>query len=143
MGLFDKFKKVFKKEEKEDIQSYEKGLSKTRDEFVSKLSLLGIKYTKVNEEYYEELERILIEADIGVKTVYDLLDKLRKRVKEENITNTKELGRDVFNICQWRIFDRQNSDGRKWTNCHIDGRSQWSRKDDDDRKISLQIQKRR
>ncbi len=92
MGLFDKFKKVFKKEEKEDIQSYEKGLSKTRDEFVSKLSLLGIKYTKVNEEYYEELERILIEADIGVKTVYDLLDKLRKRVKEENITNTKELG---------------------------------------------------
>lgn len=92
MGLFDKFKKVFKKEEKEDIQSYEKGLSKTRDEFVSKLSLLGIKYTKVNEEYYEELERILIEADIGVKTVYDLLAKLRKRVKEENITNTKELG---------------------------------------------------
>lgn len=92
MGLFDKFKKVFKKEEKEDIQSYEKGLSKTRDEFVSKLSLLGIKYTKVNEEYYEELERILIKADIGVKTVYDLLDKLRKRVKEENITNTKELG---------------------------------------------------
>lgn len=92
MGLFDKFKKVFKKEEKEDIQSYEIGLSKTRDEFVSKLSLLGIKYTKVNEEYYEELERILIEADIGVKTVYDLLAKLRKRVKEENITNTKELG---------------------------------------------------
>lgn len=92
MGLFDKFKKVFKREEKADIESYEEGLEKTRKEFVSKLSLLGIKYTKVSDEYYEELERILIEADIGVKTVYDLLDKLKKRVKEENITNTKELG---------------------------------------------------
>ncbi len=92
MGIFDKFKKVFKREDKQDIKKYEEGLEKTRDEFVSKLSLLGIKYTKVSEEYYEELERILIEADIGVKTVYDLLDKLRKRVKEESITSTKELG---------------------------------------------------
>jgi len=92
MGLFDKFKKVFKKEEKVDIKSYDEGLEKTRKEFVSRISLLGIKYTKVSEEYYEELERILIEADIGIKTVYDLLDKLRKRVKEENITSTKDLG---------------------------------------------------
>lgn len=92
MGLFDKFKNIFKKEEKPDIESYDEGLSKTREEFVSKLSLLGIKYTKVNEEYYEELERILIEADIGIKTVYALLDKLKKRVKEESISSTKDLG---------------------------------------------------
>lgn len=92
MGIFDKFKSIFKKEEKEDIVAYEEGLEETRKEFVSKLSLLGIKYTKISDEYYEELERILIEADIGVKTVYDLLDKLKKRVKEENISNTKDLG---------------------------------------------------
>lgn len=92
MGLFAKFKNVFKKEEKRDIDTYEEGLEKTRKEFVSKLNLLGIKYTKINEEYYEELERILIEADIGVKTVYDLLDKLKKRVREEHISNTKDLG---------------------------------------------------
>ena len=36
MGLFEKFKSVFKKEEKEDIVKYEEGLAKTRDEFVSK-----------------------------------------------------------------------------------------------------------
>lgn len=92
MGLFDKFKKAFKKDEKEDIASYDEGLEKTRKEFVSKISLLGIKYTKIDAQYYEELERILIEADIGVKTVYDLLDRLKKRVKEENITSTKDLG---------------------------------------------------
>lgn len=92
MGLFQKFKNVFKKENKQDIEAYEEGLEKTRDEFVSKLNLLGVKFTRVSEEYYEELERILIEADIGVNTVYKLLDKLRKRVKEEHISDTKELG---------------------------------------------------
>lgn len=91
MGLFDKFKKVFKKEEKEDIRLYDEGLSKTRDEFVSKLNLLGIKYTKVSDEYFDELEEILINADIGVNTVFKLLDRLKKRVKEESITDTAYL----------------------------------------------------
>lgn len=91
MGLFDKFKKTFKRKEKEDIDLYEDGLEKTRDDFVKKLSLLGIKYNKVTPEYFDELEKILIEADIGVNTVFKLIDKLRKRVKDEKIENTKDL----------------------------------------------------
>lgn len=91
MGLFDKFKRVFKKEEKKDLETYDKGLEKTRNEFVSELNLLGIKYKKVNEEYFEELESLLIKADIGVNTVFSFLDKLRKRVKSENITDTDML----------------------------------------------------
>ena len=49
MGLFAKFKNVFtkKEEHKEDIVTYEKGLEKTRKEFVNELSVLGHKYTKV------------------------------------------------------------------------------------------------
>ena len=97
MGLFSKFKDIFKTKEKEEktseeIKKYDTGLEKTRNEFVSKLNLLGIKYTKVNEEYFEELENLLIMADIGVKTVMDFMDRLRKRVKSENITDTKYLG---------------------------------------------------
>ena len=93
MGIFDKLKKTFKREEKpkEDLKKYDEGLAKTREEFVSKLSILGIKYTKVSDEYFDELEEILISADIGVNTVFMLLDKLKKRVKEENITSTQEL----------------------------------------------------
>lgn len=91
MGLFDKFKKVFKKEEKENIELYDKGLEKTRNEFVSNLSFLGHKYTKVNDEYFEELESILIKADIGVNTTFKFLDKLKKRVKEEKIEDTNYL----------------------------------------------------
>ena len=98
MGLFNKFKNIISKKEIEkettssdELKNYDEGLKKTRDEIVSKLNILGIKYTKVNEEYFEELESILIMADIGVNTVMKFMDKLRARVKHENITDTKYL----------------------------------------------------
>ena len=97
MGLFDKFKKIFTSnnkteiKEKEEIISYDKGLEKTRNVFVSKLNLLNSKYKKVNEAYFEELEEILIMADIGVETVMNFIDKLKKRVKSENITDSTDL----------------------------------------------------
>ena len=96
MGLFNKLKNIFKNKEQEEkineeVKIYDKGLEKSRNEFVSKLNLLGIKYTKVNEEYFEELEDLLISADIGVKTVMDFIDCLRKRVRSENITDSKYL----------------------------------------------------
>ena len=93
MGLFDRFKIFSKKEEvkKEEIEKYDEGLTKTREDFVSKLSLLGIKYTKIDEAFFEELEEILIMADLGVNTTMDFVDKLRKRVKEEKIENFEYL----------------------------------------------------
>lgn len=94
MGLFDKLKNIVAKKEKqksEEVKTYDEGLKKTRNEFVSKLSVLGIKYTKVNEEYFEELEELLIKADIGVNTVVTFMDRLRSRVKKENIVDTNYL----------------------------------------------------
>lgn len=99
MGLFDKFKNIFtssdkkeiKKEVKEEVDIYDKGLEKSRKEFVSKISLLNSKYKKVSPEYFEELEEILIMADIGVNTVMEFVDKLKKRVKHENITDSDDL----------------------------------------------------
>jgi len=95
MGLFDKIKKVFsgekKTEIKEEINQYDEGLKKSRNEFVSKLNNLSKKYKFVNEDYFEELENILIMADIGVNTVMSFVDKLRQRVKSESITDTEML----------------------------------------------------
>ena len=113
MGLFSKIKSMFKsdkkteeqdviekkeeqivekekitKEEpkaKESVKVYEKGLTKSRDNFVSKLIGLTSKYNKITEDYFEELEEILIMADIGVNTVMDFMERLRKRVKHESI----------------------------------------------------------
>ncbi len=91
MGIFDKLKQVFTKDRKENIEKYEEGLTKTREDFVNKLSLLGVKYTKIDDKFYEELEEILIMADLGVNTTMDFMDKLKKRVKEENIENFEYL----------------------------------------------------
>ena len=96
MGIFDKLKQIVNNKSKEEtkneeVESYSKGLEKTRNEFVSKLNVLGIKYTKIDDAYFEELEQILIMADIGVNTVENFLDRLKLRVKKENITDTKYL----------------------------------------------------
>lgn len=99
MGIFDKFKNMFNKNnetKKEDTTLYEKGLEKTRKEFVSKLNLLGIKYTKIDDEYFEELEQLLIMADIGVNTVMNFMDRLKSRVKSEHITDTKTLNEVII-----------------------------------------------
>jgi len=120
MGIFSKIKNLFKtdknteevieqevisneikevKEEekesenkvKESVKVYEKGLTKSRENFVSKLMGLTNKYNKITEEYFEELEEILIMADIGVNTVMDFMERLRKRVKHEKIEDVEYL----------------------------------------------------
>ena len=95
MGFFNKIKKLFKSEVKEDVKEevskYEEGLSKSRVEFTSKLGKLSKKYRQVTEDYFDELEEILIMADIGVNTVMEFMDRLRKRVDKEKITDTDML----------------------------------------------------
>ena len=117
MGIFNKIKNMFKQEEKkeqikenavsnqkkevekekesekkvESVKIYEKGLTKSRENFVSKLINLTNKYHKVTEEYFDELEEILIMADIGVNTVMDFMERLRKRVRQEHIEDVSYL----------------------------------------------------
>lgn len=90
MGLFDKIKNAFKKQP-EEVQKYDEGLKKTRKEFISKLNNLSNKYKFVNDDYFEELENILIMADIGINTVMNFVDKLKDRVKKEKITDASML----------------------------------------------------
>ena len=79
------------KEAKVELDKYDKGLSKTRNDFTKKINFLGIKYTKIDESFFEELEEILIMSDIGVKTVMDFMDRLRSRVKSEHIEDFEYL----------------------------------------------------
>ena len=85
------FKKKKEDEERKSVKIYEKGLSKSRQGFVSKLANLTNKYSKITEEYFEELEEILIMADIGVNTVMDFIDRLKRRCKHENIIDSADL----------------------------------------------------
>lgn len=83
--------KVNKEKPKEAVKVYEKGLTKTRENFVSKLINLTNKYSKITDEYFDELEEILIMADIGVDTVMSFMDRLRKRVSKEHIEDLEYL----------------------------------------------------
>lgn len=89
MGLFSKIKSVFSKDK--EAQKYDEALTKTRKEFSTQLSTLSKKYKNIDDDYFEELENILIMADIGVDTVMKFVDKLRKRTKEENIKDSDML----------------------------------------------------
>ena len=97
MGLFDKLKNIIKGKDEKVVEKYDEGLTKTRDEFVNKLNLLGIKYTKIDDKFYEELEEILIMADLGVNTTMEFVDKLKRRVRDERI--------DSFNYLKEVIVD--------------------------------------
>ena len=80
-----------KKEVEKDVKRYEKGLTKSREGFVSKLVSLTNRYSKVNEEFFDELEEILIMADIGVNTVMNFIDRLKDRVRKEGLTDPSVL----------------------------------------------------
>ena len=94
MGLFNKIKSIFSSKQPEtveEIKNYDTGLKKSREEFVSQLSNLSKKYKNISEDYFEELENILIMADIGVNTVMNFVDRLKDRVKKEKITDSAYL----------------------------------------------------
>ncbi len=76
MGFFDKLKE---------------GLKKTKDSFVSKVEVLVNSFTKIDEDFFEELEETLILSDIGAETSSDICDKLRAAVKRTGTTDPTEV----------------------------------------------------
>lgn len=93
MSFFKKLKDKFQSSNKNEQVSdkYKEGLSKTRKSFSEKINDLVARYRKVDEDFFEELEEVLISADVGVETVMDLVDELRTEVKRQNIKDTIEM----------------------------------------------------
>ncbi|KGM97754.1 cell division protein FtsY [Clostridium novyi A str. 4552] len=67
------------------------GLSKTKNNFTEKVSEVLNLAVKIDEDLFEELEEILITADIGVDTSLDVIDRVKVKVKEKRITDPKEV----------------------------------------------------
>src|SRR5690625_4898103 len=96
MSFINKIKNRFKQNKQEDVsEKYKDGMEKTRTSFSSKINNLIARYRKVDEDFFEELEEILISADVGVMTVMDLIDELKMEVKRQNIKDTNEM-KDVI-----------------------------------------------
>ena len=76
MGFFSKLKE---------------GLKKTKDSFVAKVNTLVNSFTKIDEDFFEELEETLILSDIGTVTSENICDRLRAEVKRTGATDTAEV----------------------------------------------------
>ncbi len=76
MGFFSKIKE---------------GLKKTRDGFVGQINSMLKSFTKIDEELFEELEELLVMADVGVHTAENICTELRAKVKEEGVTDPSEI----------------------------------------------------
>lgn len=91
MGLFKFLKEKFSKKPKENTDKYVKGMEKSRANFASKLDSLSKKYKSVNQEYFENLEEILIEADVGVNLSIRIIEEVIEESKENNIVDPKSI----------------------------------------------------
>ena len=70
---------------------FREGLEKSRENFQNKLNDLLAMYRTVDEDFFEALEEMLIQADVGFNTVMDLVESLRMEAKRRNITETADL----------------------------------------------------
>jgi fused signal recognition particle receptor len=91
MSFFKKLKEKITQQTDSVTEKFKEGLTKTRDNFSSKVNDLVARYRKVDEEFFEELEEILIQADVGFSTVMELIDELKMEVKRRNIQDSKDI----------------------------------------------------
>ncbi len=86
------FQEEYEKQQKE-LASYKlrEGLKKTKDGFVSKVEQLLNSFTKIDEDFFDELEETLILSDIGAETSMEICDKLRAEVKRTGTTEPSEV----------------------------------------------------
>ena len=89
MGFFEKLKT---------------GLSKTKESFNTKINDVFSNFRKVDEEFLEELEEVLIMSDMGVDTSVKIVDNLRKRIKKDNIKEEEEVKEALRDEIK-KIFD--------------------------------------
>ena len=68
-----------------------KGLTKTRNSFTSGLSNLFTRNVKIDDDLYDELEEILISADIGMSSTIEIVDKLRDEIKKRSIKESEQI----------------------------------------------------
>lgn len=84
-------------EKKGFFSKLKEGLTKTRDSFVSGVDSIFSGFSEIDDDFYEELEEVLIMADIGVNTTEKIIEDLRQKVKEQRI---KEIS-----VCRQLLID--------------------------------------
>lgn len=91
MGLFTFLKEKILGKSNKQKDKYVAGMKKSRRNFADRLKELTTRYTSVNDEYFDELEQILIEADVGVNLTLDIIDATKKESRLKGVSNPKDI----------------------------------------------------
>lgn len=94
MGLFDKILT---------------GLNKTRDSFLDKVDNLFSQFKKIDDEFFDELEEILIASDIGIKTSENIIETIKKNAAKQKYNDTEQI-KQIFVDEIKNILEKNNSD---------------------------------
>ena len=96
MGLFKFLKEKFSKNKNEESEAFNKGMEKSRENFANKMDKIAKKSKKVNKEYFDELEEILIEADVGVNLTMRVIEEVVQESLKNKITDAEEINELVI-----------------------------------------------
>ncbi|MFF0825777.1 signal recognition particle-docking protein FtsY [Brevibacillus sp. NPDC003359] len=91
MSFFKRLRDAIVQKSEEVTQKFTDGLAKTRDLLVEKVEDLVRRYKKIDDDFFDELEEILITSDVGVNTVMELIDDLRTEVRKQKIEDAIDL----------------------------------------------------
>ena len=91
MGLFAKLKEKILGTKVEQKDKYVQGMDKSRTSFKGRINALFSRYRKVDEEYFESLEELLISADVGASLSMEIVDEVRSEARLNKITDTEKL----------------------------------------------------
>lgn len=91
MGLFSYLKNKILGKSTKQKDKYVVGLDKSRRNFADRLKSLSARYKVVDEAYFDELEEILIEADVGVTLALDIIEATKNEARENNVTEPQEI----------------------------------------------------
>lgn len=95
--------------QEENKESYVRGMQKARHGFMYRLKSLASIFHKVNDEYFDDLEEILIEADVGADLTFKIIDEAKKEAKIEKIDAPEEINKLVIE----KMFEGYQNAGNK------------------------------
>ena len=119
MGLFKFLKEKFSKTKNEETESFNKGMEKSRENFANRMDKIAKKSKKVNKEYFDELEEILIEADVGVNLTMRVIEEVVQESLAKKITDAEAINELVID----KLFEGYMNKGDK-IDCDVNFRNE-------------------
>ncbi len=108
MGLFDFFKK--KQETPEAHEALDKGLEKTKDGFLSKITKAVVGKSTIDDDVLDNLEEVLVTSDVGVTTTLKIVERIQKRVAKDKYVSTDDLNGLLRDEIQSLLAENNSND---------------------------------